>query len=97
VRLQSARLATVIGVTPNTLAVSYRVNASRNSILFVCMVALLKYSSAFSQLHGTFRDCMNKEYLDEPKFVFARANKVLPDARFTAAQLNRARLTSSSR
>jgi hypothetical protein len=61
------------------------------------MVALLKYSFAYSKSHGTFRDSMNKEYVDEPKFVYARANKVLPDARFTAAQLNRARLTSSSR
>ncbi len=76
----------MIGVTPNALAVSYRVNASRNSILFVCMLVLFS-SFAFSRSHGTFRDSMHKEYAEGVQFPFAGANKDCQGMRSTDAHV----------
>jgi hypothetical protein len=43
----------------------------------------------------TVLDTVNEEYNEGQQFLFARANTVFSEVRFTAAQFNRARLSSS--
>ena len=81
---------------PKALAVSCRVSASRNSLLFVGMVVLLEYSFACFKSLDTFRDNMDDTYRTSLEIVFPNGNRSLRGMRFTTAHGKIVRPTPNS-